>query len=371
MVIKNPPMGWNTWNTFADKIDEELVKSSADALCEKGLKDAGYNYLVIDDCWSKKERNKDGKTEADETKFPSGMKAIADYVHSKGLKFGMYSCCGTRTCAGFPGSYGHEYTDAETFASWGVDFLKYDHCFKPECAPSPLLYRKMGLALANCGRDILYSACSWGINETSDWIKTTGAHMWRSTGDVFDMWTSVKTIYEANIPLQANNGKGCFNDMDMLITGMFGKGHVGMGGCTDEEYRTHMSIWSMFSSPLMIGCDIRSASEETLAMLKNKDMIEIDQDCTCNPFEVRFHGGVWGTSWVKYLKNGDVAVLVLNMDDEEKSPYLPIADTGISPKATVTVHDVWTGEEFECSEALRVEKLAGHSCKFYRIKVKK
>ena len=372
MIVKKPPMGWNTWNTFGENINEELIRSTADALVSTGLKDAGYEYLIIDDCWSKKERDENGRLQPDPEKFPSGMKALADYVHSKGLKFGMYSCCGPRTCADYPGSFNHEFVDAKTFASWGVDYLKYDHCYKPETSPSDMLYRKMGLALANCGRDILYSACSWGINGTPDWIKTTGAHMWRSTGDIFDVWGRVDVIYNANVPLQPINGKGCFNDMDMLIVGMHGSGNVGMGGCTTEEYRTHMSIWAMFSSPLIIGCDIRNVDEETSAMLKNREVIAINQDEACQqPFEVKFMNGVWGTFWVKYLENGDVAILALNMTDKEMKPYLPLADAGYAQGIRVTVRDVWTGEETTAVDAFQIKRLPSHSSKLFRCSIRK
>lgn len=372
MIVKKPPMGWNTWNTFGANINEELIRSTADALVSTGLKDAGYEYLIIDDCWSKKERDDNGRLQADPEKFPSGIKVLADYVHSKGLKFGIYSCCGPLTCAGYPGSFNHEFVDAKTFASWGIDYLKYDHCYKPETSQSDMLYRKMGLALANCGRDILYSACSWGINGTPDWIKTTGAHMWRSTGDIFDVWNRVEIIYNENIPLQPINGKGCFNDMDMLIVGMHGNGNAGMGGCSTEEYKTHMSIWAMFSSPLIIGCDIRSMDGITANMLKNSEVIAINQDAACQqPFEVKFMNGVWGTFWVKFLENGDVAVLALNMTDKEKSPYLPLTDAGYAQGTTVTVRDVWTGEEITAVDAFQVNNLPSHSSKLFRCSIRK
>ncbi len=179
-------MGWNSWNTFGHDINEELIKTTADSMVSEGFLEAGYNYLVIDDCWSKRMRNEKGELEADPEKFPNGIKAVADYVHSKGLKFGIYSCAGNYTCAGYPGSYEYEFVDARTFAEWGVDFLKYDYCYKPAFEVGKMLYRRMGLALANCGRDILFSACSWGADETNKWIKETGAHMWRSTGDIND-----------------------------------------------------------------------------------------------------------------------------------------------------------------------------------------
>ena len=174
-------MGWNTWNTFAQNISEELILQSADAMVETGLKDEGYEYIVIDDCWALRERDKAGNLVPDPAKFPHGMKYVADYIHAKGLKFGMYSCCGTMTCARYPASYNHEFADAAAFAEWGVDFLKYDYCFKPNFADGKMLYRRMGLALANCGRDILFSGCSWGADKTHEWIGSTGANMWRST----------------------------------------------------------------------------------------------------------------------------------------------------------------------------------------------
>ena len=161
MVVKTPPMGWNSWNTFGDRIDEQMIMEMADAMVSTGLKEAGYEYLVIDDCWSEKKRDRNGRLVADHVKFPHGMKYVADYVHGKGLKFGMYSCAGNLTCAGYPGSYEHEFTDAETFASWDVDFLKYDYCYHSPIVPGKYLYRRMGLALENTGRDILFSACSW------------------------------------------------------------------------------------------------------------------------------------------------------------------------------------------------------------------
>jgi alpha-galactosidase len=166
-------MGWNSWNTFGNDISEDLILKTADVMADEGLLDAGYKYLVIDDCWSLKERDKDGRLVPDPEKFPHGMKYLADYIHGKGLKFGMYSCAGTQTCAGYPGSFEHEFTDAATFAGWGVDYLKYDYCYHSPIIPGKYLYRRMGLALANCGRDILFAACSWGSDETQEWIKTT------------------------------------------------------------------------------------------------------------------------------------------------------------------------------------------------------
>ena len=252
MVANRPPMGWNTWNTFGWEINEELVKHSADTLVESGLAECGYNYIVIDDCWVLRERDENGRIVPDPEKFPNGMKAVADYVHSKGLKFGMYSCAGMLTCAGFPGSYEHEWIDAKTFAEWEIDFLKYDFCFRPSTVPPEILYRRMALALRNSGRDILFSACSWGADNTKEWIARTGANMWRTTGDIFDNWESLKTLSLDAPKSLGFGGINCFGDMDMLIVGMHGKGNVGMSGLTDDEYRMHFALWALFSSPLMI-----------------------------------------------------------------------------------------------------------------------
>ncbi|MFR2465243.1 MAG: glycoside hydrolase family 27 protein, partial [Clostridia bacterium] len=183
MYVARPPMGWNSWNTFGENIDESLIRETADAMVDTGLRDAGYTYLVIDDCWSQKERGPQGDLRADERKFPNGMKAVADYVHSKGLKFGMYSCDGVLTCAGYPGSYGHEFQDARTFAEWGVDFLKYDNCYKTKSMNGELLYRRMSMALKASGRDILFSACNWGSEQSWNWMRSAGADMYRSSGD--------------------------------------------------------------------------------------------------------------------------------------------------------------------------------------------
>jgi alpha-galactosidase len=176
MLAKIPPMGWNSWNTFKDEIDEEMILQMADAMVEKGLLEAGYEYLTIDDCWSEMQRDENGMLVADHKKFPHGMKYVADYVHSKGLKFGMYSCCGPKTCAGYPGSFGYEFKDAEYFANVGIDLLKYDNCFHPS-TPAPLRYNRMALALKATGREILFSACNWGGENVWEWARSVGAHM--------------------------------------------------------------------------------------------------------------------------------------------------------------------------------------------------
>lgn len=315
MVKLTPPMGWNSWNTFGEHINETMIKETADSMVENGLLECGYEYLVIDDCWSLRERDKNGRLVADPEKFPHGMKAVAEYVHQKGLKFGMYSCAGNLTCAGYPGSFEHEFIDAATFAEWGVDFLKYDYCYHSNIIPGEYLYRRMGLALENCGRDILFSACSWGADETHKWIKTSASSMWRSTGDIFDTWESIKDLAKQQPALFPYNGVGCFNDMDMLVVGMYGKGNVGLQGCNDTQYRTHFSLWSFFGSPLMIGCDIRDMTPETKKILTNKELIAINQDPAYRqPYRLN---GIWQNdnmlTYAKNLANGDIAIGLFNL----------------------------------------------------------
>ena len=375
MILKTPPMGWNSWNTFGHNIDETLIKQTADLMVESGLLEAGYEYLVIDDCWSERKRDKNGRLVADPVKFPSGMKAVADYVHSKGLKFGMYSCCGNQTCAGYPGSFEYEHIDAQTFAEWGVDYLKYDYCFKPMHVPGHLLYKRMALALANCGRDICFSACSWGIDETHKWIKETGAHLWRSTGDINDTWYSIKQLALHQKSLWETNGQGCFNDMDMLVVGMYGKGNVSYeSGCTDDEYRTHFSFWAMCGSALMIGCDIRDMTDTTKEILLNKGIIAINQDPAYRqPFVCGNH---WGNPEVpviaKYLDGGDIAIGFFNFCDSDTDPFVSFDNLGIariSGKA-LRLTDVWTGEDLGVHrDIFRTKTLKAHSCLILRAKL--
>lgn len=394
MHVNVPPLGWNTWNTFGAEINEKLILESADAMVSEGLLDAGYNYLVIDDIWHLKERDADGRMVPDPEKFPHGMKYVADYVHSKGLKFGMYSCAGYLTCAGYPASYDYEWVDAQTFAEWGVDFLKYDFCFHPMTVRPDVLYKRMSLALANCGRDILFSACSWGSENTKQWIKETGADMWRSTGDINDSWQSIKDLAQSQLKVQEYNGKGCFNDMDMLIVGMNGRGNVGFKGCTTEEYRTHFSLWALLNSPLMIGCDIRDMDDATKEILLNKDVIAINQDPKgAQPFFV--NNMIWKVNQsrksdtephfeqypldvpmvAKYLDNGDIAVGVFNFTDSAASRWnmtLTCDNLGLPLNCGKTFEavDLWTGETVKAfNGTLMIEHLEPHACKLFRVKI--
>ena len=388
MIKNTPPMGWNSWNTFGNDISEELIMKTADVMVNEGFLDAGYEYLVIDDCWSMHERDKDGKLVADPVKFPHGMKYVADYVHSKGLKFGMYSCAGPVTCANFPGSFDHEFVDAKTFAEWGVDFLKYDYCFRPFGVAPDHFYKRMGLALATCGRDILFSACSWGADDTKNWIKEANVHMWRSTGDIFDNFDSIKFIAQSQIKVAEYNGLGCFNDMDMLVVGMNGKGNVGRGGCNYDEYFTHFAFWCLYGSPLMIGCDIRDMDPEIKKMLFNKDLIRINQDKKYNtPFVINtnrkkneklsnenpfyYETGFTDIQIIaKYLDDGKIAIGCFNFADYDSnyvSTYFPTFQLGLPETSgkTLKMRDVITGEEFVIKNGYFSTNLKAHCTKMY------
>jgi len=368
-------MGFNTWNTFGPDINEQLIRETADAMVDRGLLAAGYEYLVIDDCWSLHDRDPiTHKIVADPKKFPNGMKAVADYVHSKGLKFGMYSCAGIRTCAGYPGSFDHEFLDAETFAEFGCDFLKYDFCYLPPKVDGNVLYNRMGMALKACGREILLSACNWGRDESEKWMRSTGAHMYRSTYDINDSFKCIKDIAMSQVDSLCYSVPGCFNDLDMLTVGMYGKGNVANGGCENDEYYTHFALWCLFSSPLMIGCDIRNVSDEAIKILTNKELIRINQDPECRPpFIVSNH--VWESDrmvFMKHLSDNEFALGFFNLTDDPTPkivPFMPFA-AGLSPTCgyTLELTDIETGECVGRTNDYIDFKLGGHCCRVFRAK---
>ncbi len=366
MLAQRPPMGWNSWNTFGGAINEQVVRETADAIIEKGLKDVGYEYVVIDDCWSLRKRNEEGKMVADPEKFPSGMKALAEYVHSKGLKFGMYSCAGTRTCAGYPGSFDYEFVDAKTFAEWDVDFLKYDFCYKPRLANGPILYNRMGMALKASGREILFSACNWGSNEVEKWIRSTGAHMYRSTGDINDSFQSFKDIAMSQVDKLAYSGPYCYNDIDMLICGMHGKGNVANGGCSDIEYRTHFALWCLFQSPLMIGGDLNKLDDFNLELLKNKELIDINQDIEARPPMMVVGGD--RPVFFKHMANGEYVLAFFNFSDRDGRCGLEFYDLGLTVASGYgfKFRDIFTGEETGLVTENMDVHVASHDCKIFR-----
>ena len=318
MLAATPPMGWNTWNTFGPYIDQEVILATADALVSTGLRDAGYDYLVIDDVWMAPERI-DGKLAPDPDRFAMGIGALAEEVHGRGLKFGIYSCAGTHTCERLPASYGYEDVDADTFAGWGVDFLKYDYCYTAASDSAVTLYKRMGQALRATGRPIVYSICEWGHNKPWEWAASIGAHMWRTTGDIFDTWDSVADIgFRQQADLHPYAGPGHWNDPDMLVVGMRGAGHVGRDGLTETEYRTHFALWALQAAPLIIGADVRALDDFTASVLLDHDLIAINQD----PLGRQAHrvsevGHGFGEVWAKPLADGGWAVGLFNTSDHE------------------------------------------------------
>jgi alpha-galactosidase len=263
-------MGWNSWNRFACDISEDLIKETADALVSSGLSKLGYNYVNLDDCWHATERDADGNLVADPKRFPSGMKALGDYIHAKGLKFGIYSSAGFKTCQAFPASLGMEDLDAAKYAEWGADYLKYDNCYQDHGAPQ-VRYPPMAKALQNSGRDILYSLCEWGRENPATWAPEI-SHSWRISGDIKDEWRSIVSRANIAAPLWRYAGPGGWNDPDML--------EVGNGGCSMEEYKSHFSLWAMLKAPLIIGNDIRglTAEDEAMKILMNDEIVAINQD---------------------------------------------------------------------------------------------
>lgn len=374
MLAKTPPMGFNTWNTFGENINERLIMETADAMVEKGLRDAGYEYLVIDDCWSERERDAvTGKIVPNKKKFPRGMNVVSDYVHSKGLKFGIYSCAGTRTCADYPGSFGHEFLDARTFAEYGADFLKYDFCFKPDSASGPLLYRRMGLALKVCGREILFSACNWGSDEVEKWIRSAGAHMYRSTGDINDSFASVRDISLSQIKNLAYSAPGCFNDIDMLTVGMYGKGNVGSTGCVDSEYQTQFALWCIFSSPLMLGGDVRTFGDSALSLVKNETLLRVNQDVEARPPFVVSNSDGDDKTFAKLLSNNEIAILFANLRDEDSTMELYFDNLGLDAASGYGLEmvDAFTGENVGVRKEFLRRRIPARGCEFYLCRLAK
>jgi alpha-galactosidase len=335
-LAKTPPMGWNSWNKFACNIDEATIRRMADAMSTNGMKDAGYSYIVIDDCWHGA-RDAKGFITHDAKRFPSGIKALADYVHAKGLKFGIYSDAGRLTCGGRPGSQGHEFQDAQTYAEWGVDYLKYDWCHTGD-RNAQEAYGLMADALRATGRDIVFSLCEWGTSKPWLWAQGVG-NLWRTTGDITDSWDGVDgplhgflKIIDANEPLYPYAGPGHWNDPDML--------EVGNGGLTTIEYQSHFSLWALMAAPLIAGNDISNMDAATRDILLNRDVIAVNQDpLGSQGRRVRDDGDA--EVWVKQLADGGRAVILFNRGDKATEIAARWTELGYPDTLPAAVRDLW------------------------------
>jgi len=337
-LAQTPPMGWNSWNTFQTNIDEPLLKGMVDTYVSSGMKDAGYQYFVLDDGWMSMERDNDGNLVADPKKFPNGMKEFADYVHSKGLKFGIYNCAGTKTCAGYPGTRGFEYQDARLYASWGVDYLKFDWC-NTDGINAIEAYKTMSKAIRAAGRPMIFSLCEWGQHKPWRWAKDVG-QLWRSTGDIGigfvktpskGDWQplSVLNILDQQDSIRQYAGPGHWNDPDMLEVG---------NGMKYNEDKAHFTLWCMLAAPLMAGNDLRKMSDETKSILTNKDVVALDQDpLGVEAFRYYTFDGI--EIWVKPLANNELAVCFLNRSDHPQSVNYNWKEHLITDKVSGTSFD--------------------------------
>lgn len=375
-LAKTPPMGWNSWNEFGCNVDENLIKQTADAIVSSGMKDAGYEYVVIDDCWHGT-RDEKGFIQPSKEHFPSGMKALGDYIHSKGLKFGIYSDVGAKTCAGRPGSRGYEYQDAFVYASWGVDYLKYDWCNSEGLNPVGA-YTTMRDALYKTGRPIVLSICEWGDNKPWEWGKPIG-HLWRTTGDITDCWDceenhgswsslGIMRILDKQKGLRVHAAPGHWNDPDMM--------EVGNSGLTVNESRAHFSMWAMLAAPLIAGNDVRNMSKEIREILTNKEVIAINQDSL----------GIQGLPaitednleiWVKPLANDEWAFCFLNRGKETKTINFDWKDNFIkddnfqkqfdAKKQTFKIRDVWTKKDSGDTNSATKISIPSHDVVMFRL----
>jgi alpha-galactosidase len=358
-----PPMGWNSWNRFQCNVSEQLIRGAADALVSSGMKDAGYQYVVIDDCWQVS-RATDGTIVADAQRFPSGIKALADYVHSKGLKFGIYSDACTLTWAGRPGAKDHELQDAKTYASWGVDYLKYDWCHT-EGQDQREAYQKMSQALRASGRPIVFSMCEWGSSKPWLWAQGVG-QLWRSTGDIQDCWDcgkewggmGVSHIIDLVAELYPYAGPGHWNDPDML--------EVGNGGLTLAENRAHFSVWCLLAAPLMAGNDVPAMKPEIREILTNPEAIAVDQDpLGIQGRRVKDEGAK--EVWMKPLADGSRAVILFNRGSETGPIAVDWQDIGLAPGTKAVVRDLWRKAELATVAGRFEAKVGSHDVAFLRI----
>jgi alpha-galactosidase len=371
-----PPMGWNSWNTFHCDVSEQLVRDMIDAFIKDGYKEAGYEYVNIDDCWMAMERDSLGNLVADPEKFPNGIKAVADYAHSKGLKLGIYGCAGTKTCGGFPGNRGYEYQDALTYASWGVDYLKYDWC-NTDSLNAIDAYTTMRDALYAAKRPVVFSLCEWGNNQPWEWGKDVG-HLWRISGDIdvcFDCeinhgtwssWGVMRVVYMRD-GIRGYSGPDHWNDFDMMEVG---------NGMSVSEDRSHFTLWCMLSSPLIMGHDLRKAGKETIGILTNREVIAINQDSLgIQAFKYLDKDSL--EIWVKPLAGGDWAVCFLNRNDRPHKFELNwsehhIVDSIFSREISFEgdiykIRDLWLKKDAGSTKEVLKAELQGHDVLLLRL----
>ena len=361
-----PPMGWNSWNTFAVNIHEDMVKQIADIMVSSGMKDAGYEYVVVDDGWEAPSRDSSGNLVPDPNKFPHGMKALADYIHSKGLKFGIHNCAGNTTCNGFPGGRGHEYQDARLYASWGVDYLKYDWC-DHGTADAHETYKTMGDALYAAQRPVVYSLCEWGSSKPWEWAKDV-AHLWRTTGDITDCYNcqgeydlGMRFVLKLQDGLEKYAGPDHWNDPDML--------EVGNPGLSLTESRSHFSLWCMLAAPLMAGNDLRKMSPEVLSILTNKDALSIDQD-KLGKQAYLYMDHLSKLIYVKELSDGSWAVCWHNTGDQ---PYIQRINWKHFTflKGEFEIKDIWKNQVIGTTSKNIDVNIDSHDVLFYKLTPRK
>ncbi|XP_062108013.1 alpha-galactosidase 1 [Humulus lupulus] len=356
---RTPPMGWNSWNHFSCNIDEKMIKETADAMVSTGLSQLGYTYVNIDDCWAEIARDDKGSLVPKKSTFPSGIKALADYVHNKGLKLGIYSDAGYFTCSKtMPGSLGHEEHDAKTFASWGIDYLKYDNCNNDASKPT-VRYPVMTRALMKAGRPIFFSLCEWGDLHPALWGAKVG-NSWRTTNDITDTWESMVSRADMNEVYAELARPGGWNDPDML--------EVGNGGMTKDEYMVHFSLWAISKAPLLIGCDVRNMTKDTMEIIANKEVIAVNQDSLgVQAKKVRMEGDQ--EIWAGPLSGYRVVVVLLNRGPQRNSITAQWDDIGIPLKSIVEARDLWEHKTLKNQFAGSITATVNsHGCKMFVLK---
>ena len=350
-------MGWNSWNRFGPFISEALVLETADAMIARGMRDVGYRYVVIDDAWEESARSDDGDLVENRWAFPHGMRWLGEEIHRRGMRFGLYTCAGTRTCQGYPASRGNEARDARRFASWGVDFMKVDWCHT-HGMDGPATYRIWCDAIRATGRPIVFSICEWGRHKPWTWAADRG-HMWRTTHDIADTWPSLMDIAERQTELHVFAGPDHWNDPDML--------EVGNGGMTDVEYRTHMSLWAMLAAPLMAGNDVRTMSDPTRAILTAREVIAIDQDSRGAQGR-RVRRTATGDIWARPLADGAYAVLLLNRADARANVHVQWEDVAGKGSGVAHVRDVWERADVGERAGFYDRTLEPHACALLKVR---